>query len=95
MRHCRITADQSGRAPRPQHGRDPPAAGTSEAEILHRCTAVRGTVYEMARLQAMHQIPASVPGDPMALIHEAVDALCEGWWAGRAEGGRRDLGVRG
>ena len=69
--------------------------GTSEAEILRRCTAARGTVYGMTRLQAMHQIPASVPGDPMALIHEAVDALREGWWAGRAEGGRRGLGVRG
>jgi AcrR family transcriptional regulator len=56
--------------------------GTSEPEILRRCTAVWGTVYGMARLQALHQIPASVPGDPMALVHEAVEALLQGWWAG-------------
>ncbi len=62
--------------------------GTSEPEILRRCTAVWGTVYGMARLQALHQIPASVPGDRMALIHEAVEALLRGWWAGPPVSGR-------
>lgn len=56
-------------------------AGTSEAEVLRRCAATWGTVYGIARLSALRQIPASVPADQGELVREAVDTLYEGWQA--------------
>ena len=60
--------------------------GTSEAEILRRCVASWGTVYGVARLDALHQIPDSVPGDRGELTHQALDALYLGWQAGTPDG---------
>lgn len=53
--------------------------GTGEDEILRRCAAAWGTVYGIARLAALDQIPRSVPGDQRVLIHEAVNTLYDGW----------------
>ena len=53
--------------------------GTSEAEVLCRCAAAWGTVYGIARLTALRQIPASVPADQDQLLHEAVDTIYDGW----------------
>lgn len=54
-------------------------AGTSEAEVLRRCTSAWGTAYGIARLSAMGQIPAAVPARPRELLHAAVDTLYAGW----------------
>ncbi|MCZ1071234.1 TetR/AcrR family transcriptional regulator [Rhodococcus sp. A5(2022)] len=56
-------------------------AGIDEADVLRRCAAAWGTVYGIARLAALHQIPASVPADRDALLHEALDMLHRGWQA--------------
>jgi AcrR family transcriptional regulator len=56
-------------------------AGTSEADILRRCAATWGTVYGIARLTALQQVPASVPADQGELLREAVDTLFAGWQA--------------
>lgn len=56
-------------------------AGTSEAEVLRRCAATWGTVYGIARLSALRQIPASVPADQGELVRESVDTLYAGWQA--------------
>jgi hypothetical protein len=40
-----------------------------------------GTVYGIARLGALHQIPDAVPGDGVELTHQALDALYLGWQA--------------
>src|SRR6478672_278472 len=55
--------------------------GTGEAEILRRCVASWGTVYGIARLGALRQIPDAVPGDGVELTHQALDALYLGWQA--------------
>lgn len=55
--------------------------GTDEAETLRRCAAAWGTVYGIARLGTLGQIPGSVPGDHRLLLHEAVDTLFDGWQA--------------
>lgn len=60
--------------------------GVEEAEVLRRCAATWGTVYGIARLTTLHQIPASVPGDRDGLLHEAVDVLHRGWQAGDSAG---------
>lgn len=52
---------------------------TSEADVLRRCAVIWGTVYGVARLEALGQIPASVPADHGALPHQAVDTLHHGW----------------
>ncbi|MDQ6934615.1 MAG: TetR/AcrR family transcriptional regulator [Actinomycetota bacterium] len=54
-------------------------ADTAEAEVLRRCAAAWGTVYGIARLATLRQIPASVPGELRDLLREAVDTLYEGW----------------
>jgi AcrR family transcriptional regulator len=56
-------------------------AGTAQSEILRRCAAAWGTVYGIARLATLGQIPRSVPGDQRDLLHEAVDTLYHGWQA--------------
>lgn len=53
--------------------------GTNEADTLRRSTAAWATVYGIARLAAMNQIPNSVPGDMLSLVHEAIDTLHHGW----------------
>lgn len=68
-------------------------AGVDEAEVLRRCAATWGTVYGIARLAAMGQIPASVPADAHDLIHEAVDTLFDGWQAESAPNVRRRRGA--
>ena len=55
--------------------------GTEEAELLRRCAATWGTVYGIARLATMRQIPASVPGDEDGLLHDAIETLRQGWQA--------------
>jgi AcrR family transcriptional regulator len=55
--------------------------GTTEAEVLRRSATAWGTVYGIARLRTLGQIPASVPADQHALLHEAVDMLHRGWQA--------------
>jgi AcrR family transcriptional regulator len=62
-------------------------AGTDEAETLRRCAAAWGTVYGIARLVELDQIPASVPGADHDLLHDAVDILHEGWRTRRARVG--------
>lgn len=54
-------------------------AGASEADVLRRCASAWGTVYGIARLSAMQQIPPAVPAPPRELLHEAVDTLYDGW----------------
>jgi AcrR family transcriptional regulator len=56
-------------------------AGVTDAETLRRCAATWGMVYGIARLDAVRQLPASVPGDRQVLIHEAVDTIYRGWRA--------------
>lgn len=58
-------------------------SGVDEPELLRRCAATWGTVYGIARLGALNQIPSSVPGDVDSLLHEALDTLRMGWQAGR------------
>jgi AcrR family transcriptional regulator len=53
--------------------------GTSEADVLRGCAATWGTVYGIARLAALHQIPRSVPSEFDRLIHQALDTLRLGW----------------
>jgi len=53
--------------------------GTADGEVLRRCAAAWGTVYGIARLATLGQIPASVPGDQRDLLHEAVEIMYEGW----------------
>ncbi|MEP6631344.1 MAG: TetR/AcrR family transcriptional regulator [Lapillicoccus sp.] len=55
--------------------------GISEPEVLRRSTAAWGTVYGIARLSALHQIPDSVPTDIDGLIHTAIAVLIAGWQA--------------
>jgi AcrR family transcriptional regulator len=52
---------------------------TSEADILRSCAATWGTVYGIARLAALQQIPRSVPSAFDRLIHQALDTLRLGW----------------
>lgn len=54
-------------------------AGTAEEDVLKRCVATWGTVYGIARLATLHQIPAAVPGDQRDLIRQAVETLFDGW----------------
>lgn len=56
--------------------------GTNDAEILRRAAVAWGTVYGIARLTTLGQIPASVPGDQSELLRMAVNTLHEGWRAG-------------
>lgn len=56
--------------------------GITEDGVLRRSAAAWGTVYGIARLSALHQIPACVPTDIDALIHTALDALMAGWQTG-------------
>lgn len=53
--------------------------GVGEGEVLRRCAVTWGTVYGIARLATLGQVPSSVPGDPDGLLHAAVDTLHEGW----------------
>jgi AcrR family transcriptional regulator len=53
--------------------------GTTEADVLRGCAATWGTVYGIARLAALQQIPRSVPGESDRLIHQALDTLRLGW----------------
>ena len=64
------------------------SAATGEAEILRRCAASWGTIYGIARLAALGQIPKAVPGDLTELLHEAVDTLYHGWQADHRAGTR-------
>ena len=57
---------------------------TLESEVLRRCAAAWGTVYGIARLSALNQIPKSVPGSIDTLLHEALDTLRRGWQASDA-----------
>ena len=61
-------------------------AGIPEPELLRRCAAAWGTVYGIARLGALDQIPRSVPGDIDSLLHEALDTLRLGWQASGSVG---------
>lgn len=63
--------------------------GTPEPELLRRCAAAWGTVYGIARLSALDQIPKSVPGSIDGLLHEALDTLRLGWQAADAMGDPR------
>jgi len=54
-------------------------AGTSEAETMRRCAAAWGTVYGIARLATLRQIPTSVPGDQHRLLHEAGRHALSSW----------------
>jgi hypothetical protein len=56
-------------------------ADIGEPELLRRCAATWGTVYGIARLAALDQIPTSVPGDIDGLLHEALETLRLGWQA--------------
>lgn len=60
--------------------------GTHGGETLRRCAAAWGTVYGIARLDALRQIPPSVPGDPHHLVHQAVDTLYQGWQVRHRDG---------
>ncbi len=53
--------------------------GVDEGEVLRRCAAAWATVYGIARLATMGQIPRSVPARERELVHEAVDTLFQGW----------------
>lgn len=53
--------------------------GTPEAEVLCRCATVWGTVYGIARLGALRQIPPGVPAPIRRLLHQAVDTMYDGW----------------
>lgn len=64
-------------------------AGVPEPELLRRCAAGWGTVYGIARLGALGQIPSSVPGDIESLLHEALDTLRLGWQASGSVGPHR------
>ena len=64
-------------------------AGIPEPELLRRCAAAWGTVYGIARLGALDQIPRSVPGDIDGLLHEALDTLRLGWQASGSVGPHR------
>ena len=55
--------------------------GVGEGELLRRCAAIWGTVYGIARLATLGQIPRSVPGDQRQLVHEALGTLYQGWQA--------------
>ena len=44
-------------------------------EVLRRCAVSWGTVYGIARLDALHQIPADVPSNRAQLLHEAIDTV--------------------
>ena len=59
-------------------------ADSDAAEVLSRCATAWGTVYGIARLATLKQIPPSVPADQRDLLHEAVDTLYEGWHARRS-----------
>jgi AcrR family transcriptional regulator len=63
--------------------------GIPEPEVLRRCAAAWGTVYGIARLGALGQIPRSVPGDIDGLLHEALDTLRLGWQATGSDGPHR------
>ncbi len=56
-------------------------SGVHQPELLRRCAATWGTVYGIARLGALNQIPRSVLGDIDGLLHEALDTLRMGWQA--------------
>jgi AcrR family transcriptional regulator len=58
--------------------------GTSEADVLRGCAATWGTVYGIARLATLEQIPKSVPSEFDRLIHQAIDTLRLGWAQGGA-----------
>jgi len=64
-------------------------SGIPEPELLRRCAAAWGTVYGIARLGALGQIPRSVPGDIDSLLHEALDTLRLGWQASGSVGPHR------
>jgi len=51
--------------------------------VLRRSAAIWGTVYGIARLTALGQIPASVPSDEGDLLREAISTLYEGWQTDR------------
>jgi AcrR family transcriptional regulator len=55
--------------------------GVGEVEVLRRCAVTWGTVYGIARLATLDQIPRSVPGDQRQLAHEAIGMLYQGWQA--------------
>jgi AcrR family transcriptional regulator len=62
--------------------------GVSEAEVLRRCAVSWGTVYGIARLDALHQIPAAVPSHRAQLLHEAIDTVYHGWQSQRIAPGQ-------
>ena len=64
-------------------------ADIPEPELLRRCAAAWGTVYGIARLGALDQIPRSVPGDIDSLLHEALDTLRLGWQTSGSVGPHR------
>jgi AcrR family transcriptional regulator len=53
--------------------------GIEDAEVLRRCAAIWGTVYGIARLATMRQIPTSVPGNNDDLLQGVVDSLYQSW----------------
>jgi AcrR family transcriptional regulator len=53
--------------------------GTREEEVLRRSAVAWGTVYGIARLANFEQIPASVPGPEVDLVHAALNWLYQGW----------------
>ena len=55
--------------------------GTSEADVLRRCTIAWGVVYGISRLATLDQVPAAVPGDAREHIGSALEALYAGWHA--------------
>jgi AcrR family transcriptional regulator len=56
--------------------------GVDEGDVLRRCTIAWGVVYGIARLAALNQVPASVPGDARQHVRLALAALYAGWQAG-------------
>ncbi|RYV51191.1 TetR/AcrR family transcriptional regulator [Pengzhenrongella frigida] len=62
--------------------------GVPAAEVLRRAATAWGTVYGIARLDAAHKIPRTVPADRSQLLDDAIKTLLEGWRAPSAPGER-------
>jgi AcrR family transcriptional regulator len=60
-------------------------SGIDEAEVLRRCATAWGMVYGLARLNAAGKIPAAVPADRAQLLHDALEAMVDGWLSDRGQ----------
>jgi AcrR family transcriptional regulator len=64
--------------------------GVCPAEALRRCATLWGTVYGIAHLDKANKIPASVDAGRTRLLHDAVEALRDAWWADGHRGSASD-----